>query len=193
MYNLAQQGDSSMPTMAKKRLVKLALASAIWLALVISLFVALRSCGSVADFGVVGTHSRSIVTPSAPISTTGWVTNSVVISDITGLVTYTTDLYVTWTPVGAPDYYEVWRSDMPYFTPGDCVSCTLTATTDLTGTVVAAPHQEFNPCNGVAGCDLGSGLDFYIVRSRLPDGASGGTEIGVMSFSLDQGIIEPFP
>lgn len=177
---------------SKKRLVKLLAAAAIAVGLVVLLLVALRSCGPVADFGTVGSRAV-IVTPSAPISTTGWVTNSVVISDITGLVTFTTDFWVTWTPVGAPDYYEVWHSDAPYFTPGDCVSCTLTATTDLTGTVVSAPNQTFNPCNGVAGCDLAAALDFYIVRSRLPGGAAGGQEIGVMTFSLDQGIEDPLP
>lgn len=168
------------------------MAAAVGLGLVLLLLVALRSCGPVADFGTIGSRAV-IVTPSAPISTTGWVTNSVVISDITGLYTSTSDLYVTWTPVGAPDYYEVWHSDVPYFTPGDCVSCTLTATTDLTGTVVAAPNQFLNPCYGVAGCDGQSGFDFYIVRSRLPGGAAGDREIGVTTFSLNQGIEElPF-
>ncbi len=176
--------------MSKKRLVKLLAAAAIAVGLVVLLLVALRSCGPVADFGTVGSRAV-IVTPSAPISTTGWVTNSVVISDITGLVTFTTDFWVTWTPVGAPDYYEVWHSDAPYFTPGDCVSCTLTATTDLTGTVVSAPNQTFNPCHAVGGCDIQSYIDFYIVRSRLPGGAAGGQEIGVLTISLDQGMDEP--
>ena len=87
--------------MSNKRLGKLALAAAVGLGLVLLLLVALRSCGPVADFGAIGSRAV-IVTPSAPISTTGWVTNSVVISDITGLVTFTTDFWVTWTPVGAP-------------------------------------------------------------------------------------------
>ena len=142
--------------------------------------------------------SRGLGTKAnAPMTVTLAVTNSLIISDVTGLVTYTTDIWVRWSPplTGVtPLYYEVWHSDAPYFEPGECVSCTLAATTALTNVVVAAPQQMFNPCYGVAGCDIGSGLDFYRVRSRTTGGATPMTKtLGVMTWSLDQGDVSMIP
>lgn len=159
------------------------------LALVGVLALLVAACGGLA--ALPRSEIRSLTpAPSAPLEAALEVTNTVIISDVTGLYTHTTDVWVTWGSESEilPDYFEVWHSDAPYFRPGACVSCTLATTTDLTGTVVSAPNQTFNPCYGVAGCDLVSGLDVYRVRARTAGGTASTAEVGIMTYSLNQGM-----
>ena len=102
-----------------------------------------------------------------------------------------TDLHLFWThldPVQV-DYYEVWKAtNEPYWTPTDCVSCTLALTTTGQRGVFPESPARFNPLPGTANYMPQSDFDFYLVRAVNTSGASEESGmVGIVNYPLGIG------
>lgn len=123
--------------------------------------------------------------PAAPVLLSG---RSIVLTVSDDGERWEGDVLLRWRHANPPgvDYYEVRHGlNAPYSNP------------DLDGTTTAlrflsdAPGQDFVYLGGTAGATIAGDLDTYTVRACNRAGCSAASnEIGVMSFSLRQGIPE---
>lgn len=127
-----------------------------------------------------------------------WPLSAPVNAQYDGLL-FQQDMRLRWRSPNPPatNYYEVWRSDAPYFTPESCDRCARVGVTTAQRGVYPAPNQTFVPdFNNRADprFDIGPRMDFYIVRACNRAGCVDGEPFGLATWSALQRVAElPFP